>query len=400
MISHPRRIGLVIAATVAALWLVFIVPDSPPTDLQVYLLGGQWLAHGEPVYQQSALIGGLNLLFIYPAFAAVLFIPLAALPLTAATILWALISALCVGVIAYFTAVGFRELIGGPRMWPTIDIALGFFVIYAISEPVWDTFRLGQINLLVMALVIADVVRRQGRWSGILIGIATGIKVTPGIFILFAGIRRKWRATGMAIAALLATILIGAIFGVQQSISYWTSTVFNLNIEQPERVDNMSIQGILLRLPIDHRSMVGMWLVASVVLVVFCLWLAYKWWPRSRLIAATILSLATLLASPVSWVNHWVWMPAALITLAGLCHLALQRKNYRLTSGLFVIIIVIAILLITHVRWYWVDAFHLSNLQLSTYVGNSYSLMAIASLVCYALSLKLVDTQSAGNGDD
>src|SRR6202012_1435025 len=53
-------------------------------------------------------------------------------------------------------------------------------------EPVYMTLYFGQINLILLALVIIDLALPDScKWKGIGVGIAAGIKLTPLIFVPF-----------------------------------------------------------------------------------------------------------------------------------------------------------------------------------------------------------------------
>ena len=51
-------------------------------------------------------------------------------------------------------------------------------------EPVWQNLTFGQVNLLLMLAVLVDVVRPDRRWSGLLLGLAAGVKLTPLVFVV------------------------------------------------------------------------------------------------------------------------------------------------------------------------------------------------------------------------
>src|SRR3954453_13131743 len=85
----PPRVALAVAlvalaghAVVLAVW-----PDAHTLliDLQVYRAGGEHVLAGHPLYAGGVL---LDLPFVYPPVAAVLFAPLALLPLPVLKIAW------------------------------------------------------------------------------------------------------------------------------------------------------------------------------------------------------------------------------------------------------------------------------------------------------------------------
>jgi alpha-1,2-mannosyltransferase len=107
--------------------------------------------------------------FTYPPFAALIAVVFATVPL-----LWlAVLSALTVGAAAWPTARVLRQ-----AHWNRSRIAI--FVGLAICcQPVLRNLDLGQINGLVLGLVLVDVLLLPPRWRGVLVGLAAGIKLTP-----------------------------------------------------------------------------------------------------------------------------------------------------------------------------------------------------------------------------
>ena len=64
-----------------------------------------------------------------------------------------------------------------------------------LTEPVTETFSFGQVNILLTALVVVDILwLRPGRGRGVLTGIAMAIKLTPAVFLAVFFVRREWRA--------------------------------------------------------------------------------------------------------------------------------------------------------------------------------------------------------------
>jgi alpha-1,2-mannosyltransferase len=78
------------------------------------------------------------------------------------------------------------------------------------TEPVRQTLGFGQVNLWLFALVLLDLVvlgRTGSRWAGAGVGIATAIKLTPGLFIVYLLVTGQWRA------ARTATVTTAALTG-------------------------------------------------------------------------------------------------------------------------------------------------------------------------------------------
>src|ERR1700728_2325932 len=149
-------------------------------DSSVYRAGAVLLLHGHSLYDVSDL-GYLHLSFTYPPAAALLFAPLAVLP---AQLAWALMAAasvlaLVVVIRAAIAAVPYWRF---PAGWSTLLLAAAMLGVV----PVWRTIGLGQVNVLLMAMVAVDVLAvtaRRSRWGGVLTGIAAAVKLVPLIFI-------------------------------------------------------------------------------------------------------------------------------------------------------------------------------------------------------------------------
>ena len=62
-------------------------------------------------------------------------------------------------------------------------------------EPLRANLEFGQINVVLMTLVIADCVPRRTYWPrGALLGVAVALKLTPAVFLLYFLLRRDRRA--------------------------------------------------------------------------------------------------------------------------------------------------------------------------------------------------------------
>jgi hypothetical protein len=78
------------------------------------------------------------------------------------------------------------------------------------TEPVQRTLYLGQIELVLMALILWDMLRPgQPRWQGIGVGIAAGIKLVPLIFIPYLLLTRRFRQAAVAAGTFAGTMVLG-----------------------------------------------------------------------------------------------------------------------------------------------------------------------------------------------
>ena len=96
-----------------------------------------------------------------------------------------------------------------------LGATLGVSALALLTEPVQQTLALGQVNLLLMLLVVADLLTPdalRGRtrwWHGIGIGLAAGVKLTPLIFIPYLLLVRRYRQAATAAGVFAATVALG-----------------------------------------------------------------------------------------------------------------------------------------------------------------------------------------------
>ncbi|MFC9690948.1 glycosyltransferase 87 family protein [Kribbella sp. NPDC056951] len=276
-------------------------------DLRVYRLGGDALLHGPALY--DAKLPGVGLPFTYPPFAAIAMVPLALAPWGVALVLWTTASVLCITALwrtsltkTFWSFVTQRKRTAVLILLTILSLAL---------EPVWETISFGQINLLLTAMILVDLVRpNDARLRGFWLGVAIGVKLTPLPFLALLLVTKQWKALRNAVFGLLATIAIGFAFAPRQSWRYWTEVVFDANrVGGIAFTGNQSINGFLHRLGNTASWVQPTWFVASVIVGLAVLWLARKYWlADERVTAIAVMALAVLYASPISWSHHWVWV--------------------------------------------------------------------------------------------
>lgn len=196
-------------------------------DLAVYRSGGLIVRHISPPYnshQASPLYdwtGQNGVQFSYPPFAAAVFAIASMLPWT--LLRWAitLASLTALGLPQWLAlgALGYRH-----RRAVRLGAALGASALALLTEPVQQALGLGQVDLLLMLLIIADLLTPgalSGRTHGIGIGIAAGVKLTPLIFIPYLLLIRRPRHAVTATAAFAATVALGYAVLPGDSGTYW-----------------------------------------------------------------------------------------------------------------------------------------------------------------------------------
>ncbi|MER7243921.1 glycosyltransferase 87 family protein [Kribbella sp. NPDC000426] len=277
-------------------------------DLRVYRMGGSVLLHGDSLYD-AQLPGGSGLPFTYPPFAAIAMVPLAAVPWAVALVTWTTISVLCI------TALWRTSL---PKtFWAFVTqrkrtaALIALTVLSLLLEPVWQTIQFGQINLLLTAMILLDLVRpNDTRLRGFWVGVTIGVKLTPLPFLALLVVTKQWRALRNAVLGLLATMAVGFAIVPHQSWRYWTDVILDANrVGGIAYTGNQSFNGFLHRIGNDAGWVQPAWFVLSVVFGLLVLWLARRYWlADERVTAISVMALAVLYASPISWSHHWVWI--------------------------------------------------------------------------------------------
>jgi alpha-1,2-mannosyltransferase len=390
----------------------------------VYRNGGLIVRQVSPPYnghQASPLYdwtGQNGVQFTYPPFAAVIFAVASVLPWTLLRSAMTVASLAALGLSLWITfgALGYRG-----RRTVRLAATLGVSALALLTEPVQETLGLGQVNLLLMLLIVADLLTTgalSGRtrwWHGIGIGVAAGIKLTPLIFIPYLVLIRRYRQAATAAVTFVVTVLLGYAVLPRDSGTYWVHGLFlkaNRIVFLGTR-GNQSLRGVLTRLAGSVTSGTVPWIAAGILVVVIGLAAAALLYRAGQPVAAVLAcALTGLLVSPLSWDHHWVWVAPGIALLA---HLGAQARGavrawwWAAGAGLVLVFgawpqfwdLAQAGLTPAGLFWYgpatyfargdqpWYHEFHWHGLQLLA--GNSFvlaGLVALAALAAAAFRLR------------
>ncbi|WP_353364776.1 glycosyltransferase 87 family protein [Mycobacterium sp.] len=308
-------------------------------DIDVYRMGGRAWLDGKPLYADGAMFetrAGLELPFTYPPLAAIAFAPFALLPLSGAgaaitVTTFVLLIASTVIVLTRLDVWLQSSITSEPgwlrRCWVAAAIVAPA-VVYL--EPIRANFDFGQINVVLMTLVIADCLPRSTPWPrGMLLGVAIALKLTPAVFLLYFLLRRDTRALLVTAASAVVATLAGFALAWRDSLEYWTDTVRNTDrIGTATLNTNQNIAGALARLGLGEGERFVLWTLACFAVLGLTVWATRRVLRAGQPVLALIcVAMFGLVVSPVSWSHHWVWaLPAVLVTAVvafRLRHLAL-----------------------------------------------------------------------------
>ncbi|MFD8104092.1 glycosyltransferase 87 family protein [Nocardia fluminea] len=294
-------------------------------DVHIYRDGGWRVVHERALYIEPTHYG---LLYTYTPFSAVAFLPLLLVPWAHVTTTWMVLNLLVLfGVVLQsFRMLGYRATPALAAVSALLTLACTF------AEPVRTTLYYGQINLVLMLVVLWDFSRAENsRLRGLGIGIAAGIKLTPLYFIAQYLAQRQWRAAATGALTFLASIGLTALVLPSDSYQYWTSTFFHSGRIAPDvHPANQSLRGAIAHLT-HGPAPVWLWLLIAVPIALVALWLAAVLVRRGEpLLSVTLGGLTACAVSPYSWGHHWVWFVPLLVYLI---HRAQTRASWWLAAG-------------------------------------------------------------------
>lgn len=332
--SQGRRLGrfalICLLPALAGLWSVTVsiaggslVPWRPRTeDLWVYREAAQYLLTGRDFYHLEGVFP-----FIYPPIAAVLAIPLALLPWTLAQVLWTVANA------AVIVAV-LRRL----RVRPGWLVSVAAAAAILFLTPFTITLGMGQLGIVLLGLVLLDALgdprpgdpnpgdpnqqrkRRRLLPPGVLTGIATGLKLTPAVFIVHYFLTKRYRQGIVASATFLATVLIGLAVAPKYSPGYWLRLASGDSGANPDAygwLHNISVLSAVYRFTDVTSVGTVLGLGLSGMLVIVALLMARAAHHRGQdVLGLGLLGMVSSLANPIAWVHHLTWvLPLAVVGL-------------------------------------------------------------------------------------
>ncbi len=387
---------VLVIATVCAVLRFFVNTGGVVyhIDFDVYRAGGRAVLDSIPLYEGSFAVGGITLPFTYPPLSALAFVPTAVLPTDVGAVLFNLVSlaalAATVAVVLQAAAREAGRTLSRRTLW-AVSCAVVPLAVWL--WPVNSTLGYGQINVVLMLLVVADLLLPRTPWPrGMLIGLAAALKLTPAVFGLMFLLRRQWReaatsvVSGVAFSALAWLILPG------DSHRYWTET-----ISDPTRIGglaysaNQSWRGVAARFT-DGPGQEHLWLVLAVVTAVAVIVVMLRQLAVGAVAAAVCTnSLLGLLASPVSWAHHWVWVLPMLVILGA----AWWWGRRPGALALFTVILLLSTVLVFHVWYPSKDNVELDWSLIMKVTGAEFVVLGVIWLVAGAVAPALARAGSS-----
>lgn len=371
------------------------------------------LPRGVNVYEPGRYPG----IAVYPntPLTGLLLWPLARLPAAAGATTFFLLK---IAMVAASVCLAIRLAAG--RRGPLSSTAIGLVILLA-ARPIVSDLQHGNINILVLFLVMGGLAAFAGSRTfsaGLILGLATVVKVTPGLFGAYFLYKRQWMAAlGMIAGGLIGVAAPIPVLGFQHNVDMhiaWFDAMIRPyaldgTVEYTEHI-NQSLPGVFYRFftdspGVDQGDELGKAhiniasiprsrarRILAVLMLATLAWLAFvcrtpigdrRDW---RLACEfSLVLIVMLLLSERSWKHHYVTMVLPFAVMVA--HLWLDDPPTRLRRTLIgVIVFALAMMLLMSgevIGWVYRGVAHKFIEGL-----GSYFWFAIASLVAISMVLR------------
>jgi alpha-1,2-mannosyltransferase len=261
-------------------------------DVESHIRVAQRLLARQPLYAEPPDIG-----VWWPPFAILALTPfalVARLSLPLAKGAFSLLSVACVAwSVAHFGRAGRKHVL--------LALAL-------VAMPLQINFDYLNLNAVVLALVVAagfDLARRRDGRAGVWLGLATALKVFPGLLLLYAAYRRRWRsaasgaslALGLSVCSLLPLGVPGALASGRDWLAHSGAGMWVLHRR------NQSLPALLSRAGIPHQGVIA---IDLLLLVLAALALRRSTSDDDMVHDVGIVTLLAVLVSPIGWDHYFL----------------------------------------------------------------------------------------------
>jgi alpha-1,2-mannosyltransferase len=274
-------------------------------DLRVYRAATTSLFGGHNPYHLR--FTHYHLPFTYPPAALLAFSPFSLGSVHFIETLWWFVNALGVVAVLYL---GIRTALAFSRersFW----LALLFAPIVNFAfEPLRTNTTYGQINILLLLLVVVDIASPEWRGRGVLVGLAGAIKLTPLVYLLSFALKEQWRPFLRGVLTFAGIGAVAFIFLPSESRTFWFHQLFDPGrAGQVGSRRNQSWYGLVHRWPFTDSWSMFSWSVLALVTLGSAIVLVRRLLGRGHMVDAVVaLGMCTELISPISWSHHWVWI--------------------------------------------------------------------------------------------
>ena len=285
------------------------------TDFGVCYQAGQRIRAGETLYRPS----DGHLQYKYAPLSAILFAPFSLLPHPTAAAAWFLVD-----LALLFACFALAYLALAPPRRPAAFV-LGLAVLI-LGKFIGREFELGQVNLLILGLILAAFAafqKHKDGWAGLFWALSLFFKPYALVFLPYFLLKKRYRLLASGAAAAAAGLALPAVFygwnANGRMLGEWAGTLSQSTPVLLEVGDNASLFAILAKHLGRGPFTTGLFLALAALLAISVLWLMV----RSRrgttacpeaLDCAYLLVLIPLL-SPLGWYYNYLYGLAAIVLI-------------------------------------------------------------------------------------
>lgn len=195
--------------------------EGEPGDFIHFYDAARAVWKGEHLYTYQELETELNWYAYLPLF-AVLLSPLALLPLSIAGSIWAVLNVVMLGVLLYVAA---RECVARLELSSRSGTmaAIALVAMLPLLDKLRQELELGQSDILVGLCMVLGLAWSDRRpiLAGIMLGVATNVKLQGLIFLPYLIVRGRWRQAGSLVGSSLVFAFGGSlIWGWERNLDY------------------------------------------------------------------------------------------------------------------------------------------------------------------------------------
>lgn len=362
-ISNHSRYSLALLLFFALTIYILIISEvSQPSfknDFQAFYGSVKLFLNGNNIYTSIPLdqigevskevmnLRGWKTLYpnLNPPLLTLILLPFGILDYQTAYIIWSMFSLIC-GFISVFIIT--KALFQGDNINGSIQIAILLLIFY----PTFSTIILGQVSMmLLLLLVVSWISFRSGRnaLAGIFLGIALGLKLFTGLFLLLVIFRQKWKLLLWYIGTYITINLISVIIFKVETYQAYINILRSVSWHAASW--NGSVFGFISRLfgesgynSIFNRPELSFSISVAFSLLLFslCIWIIHlsrKSLLNDEDLLFSLTLILMLLFSPLGWMYYFV----LLIIPATIIWSRIRNTNSRFKGWLFLAWLISAI---------------------------------------------------------
>ena len=273
-----------------------LIRDFPLNDFSVYMAGVKYTLTGNPYTQKFFDY------YNYPPAATLFFYPFSLLPINTAEFIFTGLSLLSLPL-----SILLLYKLAQPKFSLYWLIPIAYLLLR--FSPARLTITLGQINLIVLLLILLTYNWRKSWLGGITLGLSFILKFTPAFLLLFFILKKQWRVVlGFFYTVTLLHILAILVFGWDLTAYYYAQVLPRIIFTPQLTYMNQSLTALLGRLGLFS-------IFPKLIIVLPLIYLA----ARKKLNFATyslFILIMTVFIPTFAWQHHYVFLIPAIFVLA------------------------------------------------------------------------------------